>query len=123
MYNPRNHYWLRQDGTVYSSARQADVPADDADYLAWLAAGGVATRYPNDEHGEESAAELAAVLAAYGLLAYPDPNADIDAQILALEGTVTQRRLREAALTEAGKAWLADVDAQIATLRKGLVYS
>jgi len=47
----------------------------------------------------------------------PDPNAAIDAQILALESTVTQRRLREAALTEAGKAWLADLDAQIAALR------
>jgi len=47
----------------------------------------------------------------------PAPNAAIDAQILALEATVTQRRLREAALTEAGKAWLADLDAQIAALR------
>jgi len=47
----------------------------------------------------------------------PAPNAAIDAQIQALEATVTQRRLREAALTEAGKAWLADVDAQIAALR------
>ena len=44
-------------------------------------------------------------------------NAALDAQILALEATVTQRRLREAALTEAGKAWLAGVDAQIAALR------
>lgn len=47
----------------------------------------------------------------------PDPNAGLDAQILALEATVTQRRLREAALTEAGRAWLADLDAQIAALR------
>ena len=48
---------------------------------------------------------------------YLDPNASIDAQILALEATVTRRRLREAALTEAGRAWLADLDAQIAVLR------
>lgn len=48
---------------------------------------------------------------------YVDPNAAIDAQILALEATVTQRRLREAALTDAGRAWMADVDAQIAALR------
>jgi len=47
----------------------------------------------------------------------PDPNKAIDAQIAALEATVTQRRLREAALTETGKAWLADLDAQIAALR------
>jgi len=44
-------------------------------------------------------------------------NAVIDAQILALEATVTQRRLREAALTEAGKTWLADLDDQITALR------
>ncbi len=46
-----------------------------------------------------------------------DPNAAIDARILALEATVTQRRLREAALTEEGKTWLADLDARIAALR------
>lgn len=48
-------------------------------------------------------------------------NAGIDAQIRGLEATVTQRRLREAALTEAGRAWLADVDAQIAALRAQMV--
>jgi len=47
----------------------------------------------------------------------PDPNAGIDAQILALEKEVTDRRLREALLTEAGKAWLAAVGSQIETLR------
>jgi hypothetical protein len=47
----------------------------------------------------------------------PDPNAAIDAQILALEATVTQRRLREANLSDYGKDWLADVDTQIAALR------
>lgn len=47
----------------------------------------------------------------------PDPNADIDAQIMALEATVTQRRLREAVLTSEGAAWLADLEAQIAEFR------
>ena len=47
----------------------------------------------------------------------PAPNAAIDAQILALEALQTPRRIREAALTEAGRAWLADLDAQIAALR------
>lgn len=47
----------------------------------------------------------------------PGPNATIDAQIAALEATVTQRRLREAALTSDGKTWLANVDTQIAALR------
>jgi len=47
----------------------------------------------------------------------PDPNTGIDAQILALEALQTPRRIREAALTDEGKAWLADLDAQIAVLR------
>lgn len=47
----------------------------------------------------------------------PNPNAALDAQIIALEVTVTPRRLREAALTDTGRAWLADLDAQIAALR------
>jgi hypothetical protein len=37
-----------------------------------------------------------------------------------LESSVTPRRIREAALTQAGKDWLADVDAQIAALRAQL---
>lgn len=47
----------------------------------------------------------------------PGPNVDLDAAIVSLEVTMTQRRLREAVLTEAGKAWLVDLDAQIAALR------
>jgi hypothetical protein len=41
-------------------------------------------------------------------------------QIRDLEITVTPRRIRESALTQAGKDWLADVDAQIAALRAQL---
>ena len=48
----------------------------------------------------------------------PTPTQLIDAQIAVLEASVTQRRIREAALTATGKAWMADVDAQIAALRK-----
>ena len=47
-------------------------------------------------------------------------NAPILSEIAALEATVTQRRVREAALTDAGKAWLAGVDSQIAALRTQL---
>ena len=48
-------------------------------------------------------------------------NAPILAQITALEATVTQRRLRESVTTVDGKAWLANVDTQIAALRAQLV--
>ena len=71
IYDPTNWFWSRADGTVYSSAAQADLPADDAGYLAWRDAGGVATQYPCDDSGVESVVELAAVLAMYGLRAYP----------------------------------------------------
>ena len=80
----------------------ASIPADPANmdyaqYLAWVEAGGIPD--PVDP---------------------PDPREAILAEIAALEATVTNRRLREAALTEDGKAWLADVDARIATLRTNL---
>ncbi len=71
MYNPAHHYWLRADGRVYSSARQADLSADDPLYSDWLAASNSPTPYPRDAAGNECATELAAVLAAYGLRAYP----------------------------------------------------
>ena len=61
----------------------------------------------------------------------PEEIAEIDArktapvpildQIKALEATVTQRRLRESVTTVDGKAWLTNVDTQIAALRAQLV--
>ena len=39
------------------------------------------------------------------------------AEIHRLEGTITPRRLRDSVLTDEGKAWLADVEAKIATER------
>lgn len=71
MYNPYDHYWLRADGSIYSSARQTYLTGDDPQYLAWRAAGGYPTAYPRDEHGEESEDVLARVLAPYGLLTLP----------------------------------------------------
>ena len=70
MYNPHDHYWLREDRTLYSSRLQADIHDDDVGYQAWLGQGGVPTPYPRDERGAESAAELAAVLSVYGLSLY-----------------------------------------------------
>jgi hypothetical protein len=64
--------------------------------------------------------ELASVQAAKAAALAEAPRIAILAQIAAIEATVTQRRLREAALTEDGRAWLADVDAQIAALRAQL---
>lgn len=38
-------------------------------------------------------------------------------KIRQLESSITPRRMRDAALTESGKQWLATIDAQIAALR------
>lgn len=47
----------------------------------------------------------------------PDPNAEIDAQIVALEAQQTPRRMRDALLTSEGADWLAALEAQIVILR------
>lgn len=57
---------------------------------------------------------------AIALMPKPSANDIILQQITALESTITQRRLREATSTDAGKAWLLNVDTQIATLRATL---
>lgn len=92
-------YKLTPGGSVIRLIDGASIPADPAnmdyaDYLAWVEAGGI----PDPVEP-------------------PDPREAILAEIASLEATVTNRRLREAALTEDGRAWLADVDAQIAALR------
>ena len=48
------------------------------------------------------------------------PQPSVQSKIAALEVTITARRLRESLLTEAGKQWLAAVDAQIEALRASL---
>lgn len=47
----------------------------------------------------------------------PTPNELILAQIAQLEASITNRRIREAALTVEGKDWLLAIDAQITALR------
>jgi hypothetical protein len=70
-YTPADWYWRAASGRLFSSARRALVEATDPAYLAWREAGGTPTPYPRDEAGAESAAELRAVLAPYGI-AGPD---------------------------------------------------
>lgn len=73
-YNPHNHFWLRNDGSVYSSAHQCDILQTDPlyqQYEAWLEAGNAPTFYPKDKNGQESPVELQRVLDTYGLRAYP----------------------------------------------------
>lgn len=78
-------------------------------------------KYVNGKPVDMTADEIAAKQAsddAYVIVAVKN---DIKKQILALESTTTQRRLREAILTDGGKKWLTDIDTQIQTLRGQLV--
>lgn len=50
-----------------------------------------------------------------------DPNTAIKSEILSLEKNITIRRLAEAAISAEGKAWMTDIQNQIAELRKKLV--
>lgn len=47
-------------------------------------------------------------------------NADIVMQIYHLDAQQTPRRIREAALSDAGRVWLENLDAEIAALRQQL---
>lgn len=65
-YDPRAWYWIRRDGSVFSSERIATVAPGDAEYVAFLAAGKHPTKYPEDEHDNESVAELQAAIGPRG---------------------------------------------------------
>ncbi|MCA1452119.1 DUF4376 domain-containing protein [Bradyrhizobium sp. BRP22] len=67
MYDPYDWYWLADDGRLYSSAETTLVQSDDADYVAWTEAGNVATTWPRDDQGNQTAAELQRVLFPYKL--------------------------------------------------------
>lgn len=79
----------------------SEVPWDDDDHAAHQA-----------DMAEAEARKAAAEAAA--------PHRAILAQIAILEAKETPRRLAEAVLSDAGKAWLEDNRAQIAALRSEL---
>lgn len=64
---PFDWYWLRSDGQVFSSAREAIVGSTDEAYKDWTAGGLVATPWPRDDAGAETDAELRGVLRPYGI--------------------------------------------------------
>ena len=61
-YNVYDWYWQKEDGRVYSSARDGLFPENDGLFQAWLDSGGLVTRYPKDSAGNESWYELMKVL-------------------------------------------------------------
>ena len=63
---PYNHYWLADDGRIFSSASQTLVQDTDAAYVAWCAAN-VPTPWPRDGAGNQTTAALQAVFTPYNL--------------------------------------------------------
>lgn len=94
-YDKLDHYWLRQDGTIYSSARRMDLAADDATYQEWQETGGAPTGYPKDRDGIESAGVLADVL---GFDPYAPPPSVIETTMQEYEALI-QARLDDFART------------------------
>lgn len=110
-------YYAKSTGGFYVREIHGDaIPADaieitDAEHAALL-------------EGQSQGKIIAADANGYPILVdppLPDPvPPTILEQITAIESTITNRRLREATLTEEGKAWLAAKDAEIAALRAQL---
>lgn len=74
-FDAKDWYWRFNDGSVYSSARQMDIDAgavtQDADYQAFLSAGGVPVQFSPDKPDTESRASLKETLKYYKLRMYP----------------------------------------------------
>ena len=71
IYNPFDWYWKKLDGSAYHSRREREVPADDPEYLAWLAEGHVPYQYPMDNYGKENRDWMLTILKPWGLRIYP----------------------------------------------------
>lgn len=70
--DPRDHFWTRSDGRVFSSLYQEMMKGDDPRFAAWLADGSaenphIPTPWPKNEAGVESDAILQDILRPYGV--------------------------------------------------------
>jgi hypothetical protein len=66
-YNPYNWYWLADDGRLFSSASQTQIPTSDQGYTDWVSNGYTATAWPRDNAGNQTDAALQDVLTPYGI--------------------------------------------------------
>lgn len=60
--------WLADDGRIYSGKSQTVITDTDPDYLAFTAAGGVPTRWPEDESGNQTDESMLEVVGTAGLV-------------------------------------------------------
>ena len=77
----------------------------------------MATKIVDGVEVELTAQDIADIAASEAAAAGQAGRNSILAQIAGIEVTITPRRIREAMLTDAGKAWIASADAQITALR------
>lgn len=137
MFDPADHYWLADDGRVYSSRRGEIVPADDPDYLAWRGAepvtgedggeGPDTRRVPStwpQEGGEQTQAALDAVLAFYRPAPVITTKADLfrrasDAEAEMIDTALKTGSLRERLIFEAAQ-YLDHADPLFASMRTAL---
>ncbi|MFK0336769.1 hypothetical protein ACIQT7_05865 [Agrobacterium deltaense] len=68
MYDPRDWYWLADDGRLFSSALASLVEAADESFAEWKGKGFVPTPWPTDADGAQTSEVLQRVLAPYGLI-------------------------------------------------------
>lgn len=114
IYNPFDWYWRKKDGTAYHSRREREVPADDPEYLAWLAEGHVPYQYPMDNYGKENRDWMLAILKPWNLRIYP---------LTKVEEYEDNQRSAQRAIEPTGDMLLPDqVEHQIAQRRKRRSY-
>jgi hypothetical protein len=67
-FKPLDWYWKAEDGRIYSSAKQALVPTDDPDFIAWQGDEPKAEPqiWPHDDDGNQTTASMQAVMDEYG---------------------------------------------------------
>lgn len=88
MFNPKDWYWLADDGRLFSSSRVSLVDKKDKAFVAWFDGSRNPTRWPEDDNGEQTYESLQEVLTPYGLIAAPS----------ALEA-LRQRRISELSIS------------------------
>ena len=72
---PYQWYWKADDNRVYSAILQQVVNTTDSGYIAFTDSGATATRWPEDDSGQQTNAALNAVINKYNL--YLDPKQEL----------------------------------------------
>lgn len=114
-FNPADHYWVRQDGRIYSSGRQEYVSDLCGEYEEWLSAGGIATPFPLDADGEESEDVLRVGLAKLGFAMFRNDEKPSERRERAYMSEVDAIREKVLSYQVEADGWILLGDAEKAT--------